>query len=145
MTVGLEIAGALLVFATWVVLVIRLSGWSALARRYRCDQQPEGKLYHSQTVRMTHVRSNWWPFSVYVSSVNICIAAKGVHFSLSTLLRLGHPPLLIPWSDLRRLGGRRFMFWRFIRFSVGNPPIANITIPALPIERDSRAHNTDFS
>ena len=79
----------------WLVTagIARLSGWSRLAELYRATQPFEGEKWRFQSIRMR-----------YLSHYNNCLTfgadAQGLYIAMLFLLRAGHPPLLIPWSEL---------------------------------------------
>ncbi|HEX9934095.1 MAG TPA: hypothetical protein VGB38_02770 [bacterium] len=81
--------------AVWSMmqLVSRFTGWHALARHYPASSPFNGKHRHFQTVWM-----RWG--SHYGNGVTAGADAQGLFLSVLFILRIGHPPLFIPWGDV---------------------------------------------
>jgi len=78
----------------WLVPVAvgRATGWADLAARYGSrDRQPGNHLggvsCGVNSVRYNHALTVGW-------------SERGLHLSMSFLLRAGHRPLVIPWEDI---------------------------------------------
>jgi len=107
---------------TLVSLLISLfSGWGRLAQIYRTDRPPNGKAL-----------GNYWllmgPAS-YRGVTTLQPSADGLYLSILGLFRLGHPPLLIPWSDIRVRGSVRQGQVNWITLEVGSPAITTLRLP----------------
>ena len=93
---------------TFVCLMIgSVSGWMALAKRFTRQSEPYGD---------TRTAGPWF-YSVYMrfwthysSLVHITAADDALYLSVLFLFRIGHPPLRIPWSEIRC--SRTKYFWR---------------------------------
>ncbi|HPR54908.1 MAG TPA: hypothetical protein PLV84_07250 [Deltaproteobacteria bacterium] len=91
--------------------ISRIGGWSALAAHYR-----ESTPYQGRTFRFQSASLRW------MMGYNNCLAfgpgQGGLHISVAFPLRIAHPPLLIPWSEIRaeRFHGRIMKGYR-LRFT----------------------------
>jgi hypothetical protein len=99
------------------MLLAQLSGWRALARRFRGQLNvPEDMVgLASGSIR------RWVPVR-YRSVMNVSAGREGVGLSVFPLFALANPPLAIPWEamgDIRawESWGRRF------RFTAGDPAV----------------------
>jgi len=69
-------------------------GWSALARSYRAPAPFVGLKW-----RLRGAQMRWW--MNYNNVLTIGVNAQGMYLAVMFLFRFRHPPLLIPWSDIR--------------------------------------------
>jgi hypothetical protein len=92
-------------------MVARISGWTALAARYRALDEPTGErlLWTSAQLGGASFRS----------CLNLTLSASGLSMVPSLLFRLFMKPLLIPWSDARFEGFSKILFLEFACFSLG--------------------------
>ena len=84
--------------AFWIVLsylISLVSGWGMIAKYYR---RPEGMLLTGAKGFLTSLYLNR---SNYRKSVYIRVDDFGMHLSMLFLFRFGHPPLFVPWSDIK--------------------------------------------
>jgi hypothetical protein len=80
----------------WVViafLVSQMGGWAELAQVYRTTEPFAGRKRTWQCAAM-----RW--FMSYNNCLTVGADARGLYLSIFPLFRIGHPPLLIPWSEL---------------------------------------------
>jgi hypothetical protein len=73
-------------------LLAHLSGWSALARDFPGPSEAPAPQFLLQAGSMNGCR--------YRGCLNVGISPHGMSLSLFFLFRAGHPPLLIPWTNL---------------------------------------------
>lgn len=79
-------------FAFVTTLIGWLGGWARLAERYRTTTpRPPG-------ARLTSGRMRW--MTGYNGVLYVGWTDEGLHLSVFPLFRAGHPPLLVPWSDV---------------------------------------------
>jgi hypothetical protein len=97
------------------------SGWSQLAKQYRTRQPPPNNLSS-----MNSGRVGWVSFK---GCLNIGVTSKGLYLSVFPLLRLGHPPLLIPWTAVVRAERTKFLFQEGYRLHIGSPLITKMHLP----------------
>ena len=88
--------GSFIVF--WIILsylISLVSGWGTIAKYYR---RPEGMLLSGAKGFLTSLYLNR---SNYTKSVHIRVDDFGMHLSVLFFFRFGHPPLFVPWSDIK--------------------------------------------
>lgn len=73
-------------------LLAQLSGWSRLAVYYRTPTDFSGRKWEFQTGRLRWAR--------YRGCLTIGTNSEYLYLAVFPLFRVGHPPLLIPWSDI---------------------------------------------
>src|SRR4051794_14673481 len=79
-------------------------GWSSLARVYRTSRERPAQMYNFCSGTM-----NW--FCNYRIVLRVGFVQEGLYLAVWPLLRIGHPPLLIPYADIHPTG-RSFLFLR---------------------------------
>jgi hypothetical protein len=84
------VVGAIMLCAVAAVSSL-LSGWGRLAERYRAPEQPEVTRFGRWRSRVSG------PYLL----LTIGAGRSGLHLASPAWFRLFHPPLLIPWSDIR--------------------------------------------
>jgi hypothetical protein len=77
----------------------RISGWSELSRVYRADQPFNGTCWHGQFIALRH----YWGYGLITAGAN----RHGLYLNLFLGRLQGHPPLVIPWSDVTVTNPRR--------------------------------------
>ena len=55
-------------------------------------------------------------------------APEGIYVSVLLPFRLGHPPLLIPWSAIHHVTPRKFLWHESMSFEVGSPCIVKLRL-----------------
>jgi hypothetical protein len=108
-------AGSILYFvALWTVIcygISWMSGWHALAQRYRCEQEFVGERWRFRSGRM---RWNTRFGNVLTLGAN----RDGLYMAVFFLFRAGQPPLFIPWSEIT-VSERRRWFMAGTQFVLG--------------------------
>lgn len=105
-----------LVWSTICWLNSLLSGWHSLSRRFSAFSAPGGGAKTAGPFFYT-VYLRFW--SQYGNSVRTTAADDALYLSVIFALRLGHPPLRIPWNEIAF--GRTKFFWRsYIVLTLGN-------------------------
>lgn len=110
----LPVAFPLLFAGMWIgvsALLSRLSGWSALARRYPAAAEPEGEriLWTSAQIGGVSFRS----------CLNVTLAPSGLYMVPARIFRLFMPPVMVPWSDIRFEGFTKVFFFELACFRLG--------------------------
>jgi hypothetical protein len=106
----------LLFVALWIGITAFLSwwgGWATLARAYPMTTECEGPRWRFRTVLVRH--ANPLRGAIYRSSVTLRVNARGLCLAVGPLFRVGHPPLFIPWADVR-IETREQMFGSYLEF-----------------------------
>jgi hypothetical protein len=107
-------------------MLFQMGAWRSLAQHYGTTSNPTGTIYKGQTIKVGAIR---WRFTTTIgaSAQGLYIAVAPLPGFLSRIVQ--HPPLLIPWPDIRVVGpGHIYQLWQAIEFSIGNPQIASITV-----------------
>ncbi len=55
---------------------------------------------------------------------------NGLYFAFPTFLSAGHPPLQIPWSEIRVVSDRHLLGTRVVRLEVGQPKLVRLYLRA---------------
>ena len=104
MTIALIVVGALIAFFLfWNGIIFLLSlvgGWHSLGGHY-----PQSG---DVTPRWTYKSGRMRGFVNYNGILNLGVNEQGLHLSVVSLFRAGHPPLFIPWREIQISEGRRF-------------------------------------
>ncbi|HMN30645.1 MAG TPA: hypothetical protein PKE45_21010 [Caldilineaceae bacterium] len=93
-------------FVVWVISLI--GGWRRLAQVYRTSETPSGPRLFAYFVLVG--------IASYRNTVALTATPAGLHLAIMPLFRVGHPPLLIPWSALRGGGPASFRWLPAVRF-----------------------------
>lgn len=96
------------------VLISLTGGWWRLAKYYRIDHEPVGK-WRNGFFAMLGIAS-------YRGTLNLKICAEGLYLKVNPLFKIAHPPLLIPWHDLRINSNGAML----TSVELGNPPICTL-------------------
>jgi len=105
-------------FALWILS--HVGGWQALAKQYRTTRKPSGNCFNSESIRLGLVNYNFIG--------QLCSTPEGLHLSVWSIFKIGHPPLLIPWSELHNPQPVQFLWQKTIRFDIGSPKITTISL-----------------
>jgi hypothetical protein len=85
-----------LLISLWMGIALALAhlgGWRSLAREYRASSGFAGRRFHFQSGRF----GGWVGYN---SSLTAGSDVFGLHLSVWSIFRMGHPPLLIPWQEV---------------------------------------------
>lgn len=114
----------LLLFA-WLLFHIdaRMRGWHSLADRYTAADEPAGKVERHQdgvigTWGLIHMRH----------MLTASVSDAGLYIAMPSWLRLAHPPLLIPWDQLKVTDERAGLEGPVIKLSAGDPALGTIVL-----------------
>lgn len=97
-------------------LVSFFTGWLTLARRFKKRSEPHGQI-RSAGPFFYGVYMRWWGH--YGSGIRLIAASDALYASVLFLIRIGHPPLRIPWDEIR-FGRTKFFFRTYIVLTLGN-------------------------
>ena len=81
----------------WIIisaLISYLGGWWSLSQYYHSRPSNIRKKWLFQTAAMRFMTG-------YGNCLNVCVTDRGLLLSVFFIFRFGHPPLLIPWEDIR--------------------------------------------
>jgi hypothetical protein len=132
--IGLAVVGFAIFFSgLWCAICFVMAtagGWSALARRYPATSPPSG-------ARHTMVRGAVGAVE-YNGSLNVSVSADGLYLSVFRLLKVAHPDLFIPWNAVSARQDRKLFRWEIAQLSIGQPPVAKITLPKRVVDDPAR-------
>ena len=103
----------------------QLDGWKGLYRRFPAavDSRLAGP-------KFTFLRGRVGLFH-WKRALVAHVTPEGLRLSVIFLFRPGHPPLLLPWSDIKMISRLREFPWRdFVEFEIGAPQVTTIRLPA---------------
>ena len=104
------------------------SGWHAAAKQYRLDRKYDGFDLHPRRVFLR---------SMGYIGLRIKISEDGLCLRMVPWLRIGHPPLFIPWLDITiRTEEWRFLFvfMKMYTLLIGRPLLTELILPFESIE-----------
>ena len=119
----------LIVAAFWAFISILnslISGWYLLSKRFRARAEPYG-VTRSAGLFFSNVYMRYW--SHYGGGV-ICLTAAddALYISAVFLMRIGHPPLCIPWKEIQFGSLKRW--WRsYVVLTLGDQEQISLRIP----------------
>lgn len=93
-------------------LIGQLSGWSALARRFRLTSPFLSQRWSFQSARM-----RWG--SNYGSCLTVGADAAGLCLAVMFIFRVGHPSLLLPWHEVSVRRRWKMVFFRYVELTLG--------------------------
>lgn len=114
----------ILVPLIWIavsLLAALLSGWLKLSAHYRTDRAPQGRSsgYINATLG----------FVGYRRSLRIHTDADGLFLTVMAPFRVGHPPLFIPWRNVREAKLEKFLWKETIKVTLGDKPGVSLKVP----------------
>jgi hypothetical protein len=93
-----------------------IGGWLALTRRFRKQSEPNGEIRSAGPFFYTVYMRFWGHYS---SVIRLVAASDALYASVMFPLRIGHPPLRIPWDEIR-FSRTKFFFRTYIALTLGN-------------------------
>jgi hypothetical protein len=111
-----------------------LSGWYFLARRYRSDRQAPKKLWRFCNGSLR--------FLNHGSSLTLGADSQGFHIAMFPLFRIGHPPLFIPWHDVK---AKSYRFLPMVKFRFAKIPSVNLILWKSTAAKLSAASEGNFA
>jgi hypothetical protein len=93
--------------ATWVsvlYVIAMVSGWNTLSKHFCLKGQFYGEQRPFQSARMRY-------YVHFGNSLSVGADESGLYLAVFPIFRIGHPPLLVPWSEVAVISGERgFIF-----------------------------------
>ena len=99
----------------WVLICAIVSiagGWFSLAKGYRTEVPFNGPTWRMQSARMRNLMS-------YNNALTIGVSPEGLYLASMFLFRFLHPPLLIPWSEIKVQKTKGWTF-EYVLFTLGH-------------------------
>jgi hypothetical protein len=114
--------------AFWVFisfLTSFISGWYLLSKRFRAQSEPYG-VTRSAGPFFSNVYMRYWQH--YGGVIRLTAADDALYISAVFLIRIGHPPLCIPWKEIQFGSLKRW--WRsYVVLTLGNQEQVPLRIP----------------
>jgi hypothetical protein len=138
----------------WILisfLLSLLSGWCRLAKHYRASasESSQGNERNpSDEAEFAYLRTGRFSAVTYHSCLNFRVTQRGVRIAVAFPLRLGHPPLFIPWEEFHHVRPDDVRYSHMVKVSIGRPTLVKATLPSwvryrMPLEIRPRATVTD--
>jgi hypothetical protein len=115
----------IVVVCTVSFLISVQSGWFTLGRRFKKQSDPYGDTKTAGPFFYT-VYMRWW--CKYSSMIRITAAGDALYMSILFPLRIGHPPLRIPWDEIQ-FARTKFFFRSYIALTLGNQERILMRVP----------------
>ena len=110
----LAVAGFAAVWAAILSLIAAVSGWRRLAQAYPLTSSFSGRRWRFRSARMR------WATN-YNGCLTIGANVRGVHLGVLCAFRLGHPPVFVPWPEVRMTAHKGRVF-RYLDFTFARAP-----------------------
>ena len=101
------------------------TGWYALSKRFTRQSDPYGETKSAGPFFYT-VYMRFW--SHYSSAIRMVAAQDGLYLSVLFPLRIGHPPLSIPWKEIQ-FAITEGVWRRYVVLTLGNEEQIPMRIP----------------
>ena len=124
--------------ANWMFVVFILSklGWSKLLKKYSYN-----KPFIGRRIGFVSAKINLTSYSnVIILKTN----DEGFYMKVMFLFRFFHPPVFIPWSEIKNIEEKKVLFFSQIILTLGDPKIATIKFDKktfLKITKDYKNYN----
>lgn len=109
-------------------LAAQLTGWRRLARQFRyqpsTDLPLEGGRARRKDPEGTRFRfqSCMFGWAGYNHCLTVITNAEGLYFRLSRVFPLPfHPPIFIPWAEMKNVQHEKLLWNEVVRFDAGQP------------------------
>jgi hypothetical protein len=89
-----------------------IGGWFSLAKVYRAQAAFDGAKWRGQSGQMR------WRVN-YNRVLTIGVSREGLYLASMFLFQFMHPPLLVPWSEIKLRRDKAWMF-EFVTFTMGH-------------------------
>ena len=109
-----------------VTALIGRLGWARLAASYRTDAGATGQTFRGV--------SGMVGVSSYQNVLTVSIEPDGLRLAVMLPFRVGHPPVLIPWSDLGDMTKSTILWSTAYTFEAGYPQTVTVRLPERIIE-----------
>jgi|HubBroStandDraft_2_1064218.scaffolds.fasta_scaffold198180_1 hypothetical protein len=101
------------------------AGWFALSRRFKKQSEPYGEIRSAGPFFYTVYMRFWCHFTCLIS---LTAASDALYVSILFPFRIGHPPLRIPWDEIR-FSRTKYFFRTYIALTLGNEEKIPLRIP----------------
>lgn len=108
----------------WILItyIVSKMGWGKLVEKFRANDKFEGKRIGliSATINSAN----------YNNAIILKYNYQGMYLKTAFLFRPFHPPVFIPWSEIRETRDKKIFFINLKELVIGDPFIAMITLKA---------------
>lgn len=118
-------------------LVSAVSGWMALAQKFRLNSMFSGPSWGFQSAY-----KRW--MGHYGNCLNVGADPTGLKFSILFPFRPGHPPLLLPWSEISVERRSKFLSFRQVKLLLGREEQIPFSISGRLADRIQSAAGTSW-
>jgi hypothetical protein len=108
-------------------VVAAKGGWKRVGARHPARFTPPADLLRRRLIG-TFGRMS------YNHTLTVGVLSEGLYLATSGPFVVGHRPLMIPWSAIRRPRRERFLVWTFAAFEVDDPPLAHVRVALHALE-----------
>jgi hypothetical protein len=102
------------------VVMATIGGWRRLAESYRAIDEFDGERWRFRSARMGWVGYN--------NCLTFGVNATGLYLAVLFPFRLGHPPLLIPWSEIDVSEQKTWVGFKYCEFRFRQAPSVIVRI-----------------
>ncbi|BAY09064.1 hypothetical protein [Calothrix sp. NIES-2098] len=103
-----------ILFVVGMILTFR-HDWSRLAQLYRTYEKPPPNFLWMESGSVGLI--------YYKGTLNVGVSRQGLYLSIFPLFSFGLPPLLIPWSAIRKIEPANQLFMERFRLYLSSPDI----------------------
>src|ERR1041384_7445511 len=96
-----------------------VSGWHSLARHFRATSRPGGRKVTGQVKQMGIVPEN--------RVTHMIVSESGLYLYASLLFRFLHPPLLVPWREVRFAREIKTLWWYTYEIDIAQTTSLRVT------------------
>lgn len=114
----------LLIPIVWVAICVtlsRLSGWSRLAKQFSDADFIADESAWFRSASLSGIQ--------YSSCLNFAVSGHGMRMSVILPFRIGHPPIVIPWSAMHHVEAENKLFSHRVKVSMGTPTAMRAALP----------------
>jgi hypothetical protein len=97
-------------------------GWRSLAEKYRTAEE-----FRGERVGLISASVNG---GNYNKAIILKYNYEGIYLKTMLLFRAFHPPVMIPWKDVREVRDKKIFFTNLKELVIGEPFVALITLKA---------------
>jgi hypothetical protein len=100
--------------------IISRMGWTDLASHYKSEESFMGTRIGIISAAINGVNYN--------NTLVLKINEEGMYLRPIFIFRLFHPPILIPWKEIKEIRDKKILFFNFKELVIGSPFVALIKI-----------------
>ena len=114
---------ALTLFLGHVWHMARVGGWSSLAETFRKSRAAKGKRFYFVSATMINTNNNSTSNFYYNGGLFVSVINEGMFLSVCPQYRFMHPPLYIPWSQIKSVDENRQGLYSLVQLGEQWPAI----------------------